>query len=278
MKRLLLSFLVLLLVCASVPLRAQDPNQTKFTLYISSTELGDQLSVALSNHHFSYIITDEEAEARYRLRVTTEPLGTNLLLRAEPSQAISTTNFQHKWEPTWTWTKMVKKLSPATNADDVVRALEKSWREAQARARAQERAQYAARESETPRTADPPSAQPVYQALCCRAPFGVPATGYIIVWSGMVQIPNAHLVGTFSASGGAGNDIVVLVGDPINLQNALNGHPAEVLYRSPQLSAGSIDVPLPAPGPYAIAFTNAFSLVSGKVVAAQLALSTRGQE
>jgi hypothetical protein len=115
----------------------------------------------------------------------------------------------------------------------------------------------------------------VYEPLCCGGqPFVVEAGSWVIAWQGEVNdVEDPHLVGSYSASGGAGNDIVVMVGTPIDVQNALSGHPAQLLYQSAKLSAGTFDVPLPGPGPYAIAFTNRFSVVSAKLVNADLALA-----
>jgi len=116
---------------------------------------------------------------------------------------------------------------------------------------------------------------PVYEPLCCDGqPFAVEAGSWVIAWQGEVNdVQDPHLVGSYSASGGAGNDIVVMIGTPIDVQNALSGHPAQLLYQSAKLTAGMFDVPLPGPGPYAIAFTNRFSLVSAKLVTADLALA-----
>jgi hypothetical protein len=115
---------------------------------------------------------------------------------------------------------------------------------------------------------------PVYEPLCCPQPFAVDPGSWVIAWQGEVNdVPDPRLVGSYSASGGAGNDIVVMIGSPIDVQNALSGHPAQLLYQSAKLTAGTFDVPLPGPGPYAIAFTNRFSVVSAKLVSADLALA-----
>jgi hypothetical protein len=82
---------------------------------------------------------------------------------------------------------------------------------------------------------------------------------------------NAHLVGSFQASGGMGNDIQVVVADGMEFQNWVNGHPARLLFSTQKVTAGRMDVPL-APGTYILAFNNGFSLVSDKRVAADIEL------
>ena len=82
---------------------------------------------------------------------------------------------------------------------------------------------------------------------------------------------NAHLVGSFQAGGGSGNDIQAVVADQMEFQNWINGHPARVLYSTPKMTTGRIDVHLP-PGTYILAFNNRFSLLSDKQIVANVEL------
>ncbi len=74
---------------------------------------------------------------------------------------------------------------------------------------------------------------------------------------------NARLTGTFTASGGSGNDIKVYV---------LAG-PGNLLYNSGQVSTGNIDVSLSSGLTYTLVFDNTFSAVSQKTVNASATLS-----
>lgn len=82
---------------------------------------------------------------------------------------------------------------------------------------------------------------------------------------------NAHLIGSFQASGGLGNDIEVLIAEQAEFQNWLNGHPARTLYSSGKVTAGKIDVPLSS-GSYVLAFNNKFSLLSAKQVTVDISI------
>jgi hypothetical protein len=83
---------------------------------------------------------------------------------------------------------------------------------------------------------------------------------------------NPHLVGSFRASGGSGNDIVVLVMGEADYINWANGHESRVLYNSGQLTTSSFDVGPLQPGKYYIVFNNSFSTFSTKRVAARVDL------
>jgi hypothetical protein len=123
--------------------------------------------------------------------------------------------------------------------------------------------------------APPPADGPVTQGLCCDGPVVVPAASSIVAFTVVVDegMQNPRIEGNFSAAGGSGHDIIVIISDPISLQNAITGHPVPVLYRSAKLSAGVLDVDLPGPGSWALAFVNNFSLFSPKAVTADVALT-----
>ncbi len=74
---------------------------------------------------------------------------------------------------------------------------------------------------------------------------------------------NAHVTGSFTASGGSGNDIKVYVDD---------SH-ANALYSSGQVSTGNFDVQLPAGFTYLLFLDNSFSTLSTKTVQVQATLS-----
>jgi hypothetical protein len=82
-----------------------------------------------------------------------------------------------------------------------------------------------------------------------------------------ISIPNsatnALVSGTFSTTGGSGNDIIVYVYDSYG----------NVLYTSGQVSAGSFSVSLSGGSNYSLVFDNTFSTVSSKTVNAQATLT-----
>jgi hypothetical protein len=72
--------------------------------------------------------------------------------------------------------------------------------------------------------------------------------------------------GSFTASGGSGNDIEVLVMDQTNYVNWSNSHQANAYYDSGQVTTGTISANLPGGGTYYLVYSNAFSSVSSKNV------------
>lgn len=89
-------------------------------------------------------------------------------------------------------------------------------------------------------------------------------------------IRNARVEGTFSASG-ARNDIEVMLLDEHEFQNWRNRHKFTATYDSGRVTAGKINVALPAdPATYVIVFSNRFSFISNKAVVADLKLRYDG--
>jgi len=84
---------------------------------------------------------------------------------------------------------------------------------------------------------------------------------------------NANIVGNFTASGGSGNDIIVLIMDATAFVNWKNGHQVSVYYDSGQLTTSNFDVSLPAGGSYYLVFSNTFSIISTKNVQTRADLS-----
>lgn len=85
------------------------------------------------------------------------------------------------------------------------------------------------------------------------------------------QMVEARLVGSFHAMGGTGNDIQVVVANPSEFENWKNGHQAKVYYSTQRTTNGQFNVQL-APGTYVLAFSNGFSALTAKEVAAEVEL------
>src|ERR1035437_6271838 len=77
---------------------------------------------------------------------------------------------------------------------------------------------------------------------------------------------NSSVQGSFNASGGSGNDIIVLVFDDTSFFNWVNGHQATPIYNSGQLTTSNINASITTPGTYHLVFSNMFSLVTSKQV------------
>lgn len=87
-----------------------------------------------------------------------------------------------------------------------------------------------------------------------------------------------HIVGSFRASGGTGNDIKVFIMTETDYVNWANGHGGSSYYSSGQLTTSSFDVGPLAPGNYRVVFDNSFSTFSRKNVTtrAELRYKSRG--
>ncbi|MFZ0961720.1 MAG: hypothetical protein WAO35_12505 [Terriglobia bacterium] len=83
----------------------------------------------------------------------------------------------------------------------------------------------------------------------------------------------AMVKGIFRASGGSGNDIQVVIASPMEFQNWINGHQAQVFYSSGKVTTGTINVENIPPGDYILAFNNKFAALSRKQVTAVVTLS-----
>lgn len=93
-------------------------------------------------------------------------------------------------------------------------------------------------------------------------------------WRVSVAANIGTLVGSFRASGGAHNDIRVLITDSDECENYLNGNRANVFYDSGQKTVGKFEVNLKQGG-YCLIFDNRNSLVSEKEVASAIYLQAR---
>lgn len=81
---------------------------------------------------------------------------------------------------------------------------------------------------------------------------------------------NLRILGDFTAQGGSGNDIELLIVDERDFVNWQNSQEEAIqpLYRSGEVTTRDFETPLSESGTYYIIFDNQFSLVSNKVVEA----------
>jgi hypothetical protein len=78
---------------------------------------------------------------------------------------------------------------------------------------------------------------------------------------------NVTMKGHFTASGGSGSDIQVVVVNEDEYVNLQNGHPAKTFYNSGKVTQDSININLPADAAtYFVVFSNKFSLLTPKAV------------
>ena len=80
------------------------------------------------------------------------------------------------------------------------------------------------------------------------------------------------IIGSFTASGGSGNDIIVLLLDDIAYTNWVNRHQVTAIYNSGQLTTATINIPITISGTYHVVFSNRFSIISTKTVSTTIDL------
>ena len=91
--------------------------------------------------------------------------------------------------------------------------------------------------------------------------------------STMLQASDVSIIGSFTASGGTGNDIMVLIfEDDIQLQNYLDGKSYIAKYESGKVTSGNFNKALEE-GQCIILFDNSFSLISSKMVQIDLTMN-----
>lgn len=95
---------------------------------------------------------------------------------------------------------------------------------------------------------------------------------YNAVFSVTSAMTNSTLTGSFTASGGSGNDIIAMVLDDMSFTNWINGHQVNSLYSSGQLTTANINVSITTPGTYHLVFSNAFSTFTSKQVSTSVNL------
>lgn len=99
--------------------------------------------------------------------------------------------------------------------------------------------------------------------------FPVPSGSYYFVPFKVMN--DGTVAGRFTAEGGSGNDIRVLVLDEDAFVNWKNGHSVNTLYNSGQVTVGRLNLRLPS-GNYYLIFSNTFSTFTNKVVTSDIAL------
>ncbi len=96
---------------------------------------------------------------------------------------------------------------------------------------------------------------------------GVPSGGYqFYSFSAPNDASNARVEGTYTASGGSGNDINIAIMDETAFTNWKNGHQVNVYYNSGQLTTGRIDASVPAGETLYLVYDNTFSSFTDKDV------------
>jgi hypothetical protein len=95
-------------------------------------------------------------------------------------------------------------------------------------------------------------------------------------WHKTIDIPatisGVKMLGWCVASGGARNDIKVLVLNDIDFYNWKNFNPVKGLYQSEKSTVATIEIEIPKPGRYHLVFSNWFSEFSSKEVIAKVYL------
>ncbi len=80
------------------------------------------------------------------------------------------------------------------------------------------------------------------------------------------SVPSQAIIsGNFTASGGSGNDIRVIILNETSYTNWINGHDVSTYYDSGQLTTGSITASVPS-GSYYLVYSNTFSTLAVKNV------------
>ena|SRR6476646_8548405 len=126
--------------------------------------------------------------------------------------------------------------------------------------------------SSSPSTLRQLVAQPRTEVLSNGA-FALSATQYRYIRFEVPQNAGAVRVeGTFSASGGAGNDIESYVFSNDDFVNWQNRHRVHAFYNSGRVTQGTLEVSLPLAGTYYLVFNNNFSLFSAKTVQTSIRL------
>jgi hypothetical protein len=87
---------------------------------------------------------------------------------------------------------------------------------------------------------------------------------------------SASVSGSFTASGGSGNDIEVYIMDSTAYINWQNGHSVSIIYDSGRLTTANFNIPLAAGTTYYIVYSNQFSILSSKNVYSAVRLTYTG--
>lgn len=107
---------------------------------------------------------------------------------------------------------------------------------------------------------------PVYKTINQNIANGVIPVGAGSYYYYQFSIPTqASISGDFTAFGGSGNDIIVVLIDETAYINWINGHSVSAYYNSGQMTTGSITANVPK-GNYYLIYSNKFSSFSDKNV------------
>ncbi len=110
-------------------------------------------------------------------------------------------------------------------------------------------------------------------------PVIVKAQGYVqyqfVITPEMVE---PTVTGSFTASGGSGNDIAAVIADEMNYTNWINGHQSSAFWSTQgKETTGSFELRL-KPGVYYLAFSNRFSSFTDKEVVVEADLNYKKSE
>jgi hypothetical protein len=89
---------------------------------------------------------------------------------------------------------------------------------------------------------------------------------------------DVRVMGKFRASGGSGNDVQAVLADEDSFENWKNGHQAQVLYSTGQVTVGELNTPITKSGTYYFCLSNKFSMFTSKDVFAEIDLVYRQKE
>ncbi|MGB6788950.1 MAG: emp24/gp25L/p24 family protein [Candidatus Acidiferrales bacterium] len=252
MRRLLFLFIF----CA-VSTFAQGPAvQPGARIYIvPSGGFEARLSAALSKRHVPVVVVTQQSQADFTVTPNVNALGKETFIEAK----ISDTKTD---EVVWNYTEKEKKYIPDKAADAIAKRLKSAM---------QPPPSYVSATNAAPQMTDTPASQ----TLCFSLNPIVIAPGHY--WFVRFQVDTStmqdvRVEGSFEARGGSGNDVQVAIGKEDDFLNWINGHEGSVLYASDKVTAGKIDVPINESGNYVLAFSNTFSLVSRKIVQADVSL------
>lgn len=100
--------------------------------------------------------------------------------------------------------------------------------------------------------------------------FTVSFTSFTVDGVPGVSPQNERVVGSFTATGGSGNDIIALILDDMSYTNWSNGHTVNTFYNSGQITVANINIPITTSGTYYLIFSNTFSPFTSKEVNANV--------
>lgn len=114
---------------------------------------------------------------------------------------------------------------------------------------------------------------PVYRTINQNIVDSVIPVGSGAYVSYQFSVPSqASISGDFTAFGGSGNDIIVIILDETSYINWINRHQVQTYYNSGQMTTGSITTNVPA-GKYYLIYSNTFSTFTNKNVKTKVSVS-----